>query len=1028
MVNLIESENIIGEIIKSLSTEELTKNLLVGEMKESPLHIFAELNQFEVIDQICQKIKDPAVFENLNNAGLTPFMICVGKGIVKRRGSPDMEDVQRHVDERRIEREQPRNVNGKRRKSSKKDKSPNQLALECAKLLLKNMTDKRVNDTNPYARNRTALQILLQNVHGKSEKFSVEKIRDLVDLLLQKGADVYLTLSDVYETPIDIVRGPNFNKDILILFIKHLKEENIDVQDDNGDTVLHYAVSINDEESIVKILEKNANVMIENRSEEYDDTDFFVTKPNMKISKVLRPRIPLMIALKNDLNDTCQTYFRALRRVGISRVVSNVKVGHHLQFYELHLIAAAFISDHQAVRELCRTLTSKGLIQKLKMSEQDVVKQVIHYNQPNHFEKTFHKTALAWANENDDPISASDLLHLEFQSHPEKSEGLSCMKKQLTNDKLLYWITRTYSKFYPTSNCIRWTTAIITSCFQLVFCGYFLYTFDIYSDYQLTTDYANAYTDVGNYTLLMLECARVSHTLEGPHANDSCFNFADKYPKRTYKVAFFLTWISMIFSLLVYLIGVIFFFNSKNLTAKFTWLHKLNSDNCDSDENMVEKIKRYSKKIFEYFLIFLIKLFWPVFHFYRRVRYEASTNKSKRRKNYIEFESIWIMVKTIENGIEATIQMIIVLYLLVPYYDEIHDWNFQTTVTKTFFGIAHFISGGRYKQACLLEKVLGKLFISVVFQGFSLTYLKYMKYGMSLPEHLTNMIPLAVSYFSQIIARLYVLRVFFVTAEDLFQMENKGLAIGTFFIIHFALTLAIKLSFEIRIEDTNGLDFHCFQSLIRFLINWISSSLVYIWSTGYGANPRKHVDEHNTFLPQMCFQLLILVEHLVLTLFPLTLAHTTCLDEHTFEFTAKLVPCLWILGNLSLFSHYKCCHTWSQTNGPTHNFSCIKTNSQSDSETEEEESEEKYKKSSLCCLPNKRYNEETDTHEPVLYCISNICCSRKPYKISLHADQCLDIERVPRITDSLTVENTNGVEMRPLLPENRDTSQQQLIQ
>ena len=186
--------------------------------------------------------------------------------------------------------------------------------------------------------------------------------------------------------------------------------------------------------------------------------------------------------------------------------------------------------------------------------------------------------------------------------------------------------------------------------------------------------------------------------------------------------------------------------------------------------------------------------------------------------------------------------------------------------------------------------------------------------------------------------------------------------------------------------------------------------------------------EHNTFVPQMCFQLLILVEHLVLTLFPLTLAHTTCLDEHTFEFTAKLVPCLWILGNLSLFSHYKCCHTWSQTNGPTHNFSCIQTNSQSDSETEEEESEEKYKKSSLCCLPNKRYNEETDTREPILYCISNICCSRKPYKISLHADQCLDIEQVPRITDSLTVENTNGVEMRPLLPENRDTSQQQLIQ
>ena len=123
-------------------------------------------------------------------------------------------------------------------------------------------------------------------------------------------------MSDVSDTPIEIVRGPNFNKDILILFIKHLKEENINVQDDNGDTVLHYAVSINDEESIVTILEKNANVMIENKSEEYDDLDF-LTKPNMKISKVLRPRKPLMIALKNDLNDTCKHFF-------IEKSISNV--------------------------------------------------------------------------------------------------------------------------------------------------------------------------------------------------------------------------------------------------------------------------------------------------------------------------------------------------------------------------------------------------------------------------------------------------------------------------------------------------------------------------------------------------------------------------------------------------------------------------------------------------------------------------------------------------------------------------------
>ena len=111
-----------------------------------------------------------------------------------------------------------------------------------------------------------------------------------------------------------------------------------------------------------------------------------------------------------------------------------------------------------------------------RMAEDEVVKQVIHFNQNDHFEKTFHKTALAWTNENDDPISASDLLHLEYQSHSSKPEGLSCMKKQLTNDKLLYWMTRTYSKFYPTPNYILWISAILMSFFQLGF-SYFFYTF-----------------------------------------------------------------------------------------------------------------------------------------------------------------------------------------------------------------------------------------------------------------------------------------------------------------------------------------------------------------------------------------------------------------------------------------------------------------------------------------------------------------------------------------------------------------------
>ena len=157
-----------------------------------------------------------------------------------------------------------------------------------------------VNDINADLDNMTALQIILHNV--KLFDKSSETERDLVDLLLRRGADVNLSSSTVEEAPINIVTSQNFNKDMLILFIGHLKPENINFQDDEGETVLHYAVSLNDEESIVKILEKGANVMLKNKNVDKD----CYSEPNRETQARPRPRIPLLIALNHSLHDACE--------------------------------------------------------------------------------------------------------------------------------------------------------------------------------------------------------------------------------------------------------------------------------------------------------------------------------------------------------------------------------------------------------------------------------------------------------------------------------------------------------------------------------------------------------------------------------------------------------------------------------------------------------------------------------------------------------------------------------------------------
>ena len=206
------------------------------------------------------------------------------------------------------------------------------------------------------------------------------------------------------------------------------------------------------------------------------------------------------------------------------------------------------------------------------------------------------------------------------------------------------------------------------------------------------------------------------------------------------------------------------------------------------------------------------------------------------------------------------LQVIIVLYLLVPFYDQIYDWGMTITAKKALNGAAHFISAGRI-EACLLEKVLGKLFLSVLFQSLSLTMARYLKYGMSLFEHLGNMWPLFFSYITQIVARILVLVVLFVTAEDILQIHDKGLAITLFFVLHFFLIFCIKISFEVHSKDYRSNDLKRVAiGIMKFLINLISSSMVYIWApiNNYANNPRNNVHEHNTFLPQLLFQVTML--------------------------------------------------------------------------------------------------------------------------------------------------------------------------
>ena len=313
MDKIMVVEDIVADIVSHLTSDQLTKLLQIKVEKGQPLHVFAEFNRIDMLQKICNKVNDTSVFEMVNSEDLIPFMVCLSN-ILKINEKKRDGDIEEDYDKDRIEKEKKRKNNNsiipqqskKRRRSTKKELNPTELALSCAKLLLPKVYT--VDKAYPALKNLTALQILLRNVKQYEKSSDVE--RYLISWLLQNGADVDFNVSMVEEEPITIVTNRNFKKnDISILFIDFLQEETINYQDDEGDTVLHYAASLNDEEVLVKIFEKNAKIMLKNKSEILSDEDQErVTKPqNRKLSKKPLPRIPLIIALEweTTLEKTC---------------------------------------------------------------------------------------------------------------------------------------------------------------------------------------------------------------------------------------------------------------------------------------------------------------------------------------------------------------------------------------------------------------------------------------------------------------------------------------------------------------------------------------------------------------------------------------------------------------------------------------------------------------------------------------------------------------------------------------------------
>ena len=113
----------------------------------------------------------------------------------------------------------------------------------------------------------------------------------------------------------------------------------------------------------------------------------------------------------------------------------------------------------------------------------------------------------------------------------------------------------------------------------------------------------------------------------------------------------------MMVSLAAYVAGVVFFHDAGPVVEKMLSRCRRRGPSTTTAGKAVATATYYG-------LAAVVKVLWPVFHFHRKVSYEKSANKAFHRQKLLDFDSVWNLVKTIEYGVEATVQLVLLLFLL----------------------------------------------------------------------------------------------------------------------------------------------------------------------------------------------------------------------------------------------------------------------------------------------------------------------------------------------------------------------------
>ena len=507
------------------------------------------------------------------------------------------------------------------------------------------------------------------------------------------------------------------------------------------------------------------------------------------------------------------------------------------EFLKNTLVSAAKYNEKNVVSEICSLLLDENhsSLNHLKKTRKLNTKDILHF-------KDYEKNqAIYYANYNNQLLTALDLLYVEKSVHGEnRNDAMKCIRENSGYLELDQWMMDSFKLIHPSGIWPRRFLACIMVLTQVLLSFVFLF-WDTISDALLCYQYMSiAFKTEGS-------TSNATCVIEGQKS--ACIEQSAADIQESYTTASYVMMVTILVSTMAYVWAAI-----KHSPGE--WINKL----CTVNHNipMVCFISQSCNLIVWLFAKFM----WPVTYVIRSFSDRVEVNKAGINESLQESESTWKLLKSIENGLENFIQMFLQLYLLKPHVSYLTTMSFSQVIQQGIGSVFNFSDSICYGKN--VNIAIGKLLLSILSLSYGASSRMTSKKGITLGQTIKNLV-VWIAFVCLSLSR--TLAIFFLIA-----LNSPLPGIACFICLH--LTLVPFVFIDITGTSSNFIDLvlkACISikkrpiSTIRYAGSFMMSSLAsHTFVINFLSNERRNP----TFWVQFKFQLIILVENLLLLLLP----------------------------------------------------------------------------------------------------------------------------------------------------------------